>query len=226
MKRIAILFWFINMSPILGSGQETPIAYLPQIYCDPGDGSVLVPLMVEHVEGCNAGQFSLVYSDQIISYIDTVRTLDIGSNFFLDFNRDNPGTLFVVFASPGPLTEGVGALLEIEMLLQSDLDIGEITPLTLVDFSMGNADNVDFVTEYSGQLAVAKRGDSNQDGRITVADLARISDGIAEAASPLSHIERWASDINRDEILTMEDIELIAAIILHPSPVIRKIFRD
>ena len=195
---------------------DTPIVYIPITYVSPYADSVAIPIRVENIEGAVSGQFLILFSDEIISNVISVKKGNVlnNSNVFLNY-LGRPDSLRISFITNPPLINGTGDLVIMKFRLQDGLQAGDQTELHFANYAIQTIDGDSFVIGYSGQLIVQFQfGDVNTDLFINIHDLTRLIEIVGNINGPYSDAELLNSDLDLDGQINQQDILLLVSYIL------------
>ncbi len=141
-------------------GVETAVtASISNASGTPGE-IVQVNLTVSDVTDMGGGDFSLVFTENLIDHIISVTRIGIAGDVVTgtqSFNDTDNGLLFFSFANAAPVSSS-GAIITIEFEIASDAPLGSSTLLTLASANLNDVNGRDFTTSNLQTTVLRENG--------------------------------------------------------------------
>ncbi len=159
-----------------------------------------------------AGSDITVRYDTSILAIGEVTATDLVSSLNPNFNTDIPGEVIIGMAGSNGIPSGSGALVQIELKVNADAQVGIETSLSFEEDKIYNeTGNVIPTSAENGVVKITQpgiKGDVNNDGRVRSND-AILALRIATGLMSPDEFQKWAADMNDDGKIRSNDAILI-----------------
>ena len=176
----------------------------------PPEGSVNIQLTVSDATGITGGDILIRYDSSVVA-VDQLKATSLLSGMSFIANTDILGQIKIAIASADSIPSGSGAMVDIELTINTNARAGTNTVLELDDSTMlYNESGAEVpISLMNGIITVAgTKGDVNGDGAIKSNDAINALQIAAGKLIPTGY-QKWAADMSNDGRINSADAILI-----------------
>ena len=173
--------------------------------------SVTVHISITDATDMAGGDMTVKYDSSMIT-VDDVRTTDLVSGLSPTVNEGITGKIVIGMASMTGISSGSGALIDIDLTVNANAQIGTQTTLSFEEADIYNElGDVIPISLEDGVVKITEpgiKGDVNRDGKVRSND-AILTLRIATGQMTPTDYQQWAADMNGDGRVKSNDVILI-----------------
>ncbi|MGA1841159.1 MAG: right-handed parallel beta-helix repeat-containing protein [bacterium] len=178
----------------------------------PGETDVMIPITINDAVGVAGGDIILTYDPNVLTALDII-IAPLIQDFLTDYYIiEAEGRVVIAIANSTDIESGSGTMVEIIFDVSEEAVIGTKVPLVLEKVILNGADSKPYCSlGINGEFRIVERGhkgDVNQDGEITSADVILTLKMSVGLIIPTDY-QVWAADVNDDNAINAADAILI-----------------